>query len=356
MYNCGMKRAARYVFPLSLFFLLVSCATPPPAMPPVAPPAMTAPVIMPPQIVVPPPILPVPEKTGMDWAIYLIKTNSSEINKFFSQNAQREIFVTGELRGSDGRVEFEIAYEFLRSSLPDAFSYGWIHIGFTVLEKETGTVVKDSFYWPIPASNAGILLSFDDDHEDVWETWLPTLEKYGARATFFVHRFTPFAEKALAQGHDIGFHTHRHSDLRNVSRAVFIEETTYDPEHFRVGRPMAFAYPYGFWEEWMHEELLQNFSILRGYGVRFRLYDVDSISNSFIVSTAIDNILYRDDAEFKRLLTMMLRTAKFLGGVLPLTTHDISDTAAWGIKTCRLLFLLQTAQGLNLNFYRFSDF
>jgi len=343
-----MKHAIRNYFPLFVLLVLVSCA----AQPPITP---QSPLAQPPERIPVPP-LPLPDETGMERAIRLIRTNSPEIQKFFIQDERRVIHVRGELLNKDGKVEFEIAYEVYMPFLPEISTSGQLYIDFTVKELETGTVVQDYFSWSIPASNAGILLSFDDDHEKVWEAWLDTLEKYNARATFFVHKWSPFSEKALERGHDIGFHTHRHFNLRNVCLDVFFEEVSYNPDEFRVGRPMAFAYPYGFWAEWMHEKLLKNFSILRGYGVHFRLYSFDAISNSFIIATAIDNILYRDDTEFERTLTRMLWAAKFLGRVLPLTTHNISDTAAWGIKPCRLLFLLETARGLNLNFYRFSDF
>ena len=343
-----MKLVGRYLFILS--FAFASCA--------VQPPVMQLPRDIPPfpiEVEIER-ILEREPLTQMDRVIQLIKTNSPEIRKFFVQGENREIHVSGQFLGSDGEVEYEIAYEPFWPSQLDAYSRSLIHIFFTVQEIKTGAVVEDSFYWLVPASNAGILLSFDDNYEDVWDVWLDKLEEYGARATFFVHRFTPFSETALVRGHDIGYHTREHLNLPRVSREAFYHDTSYDPEEFRVGRPMAFAYPFGLWEEWMHGELLPRFSILRGYGVRYRLYDYNEISRSFIVSTALDNTLYRDDAEFERLLTRMLWTAKFVGGVFPITSHDISDTAAWGIKTYRLIFLLETALNLNLNFYRYSDF
>jgi hypothetical protein len=51
----------------------------------------------------------------------------------------------------------------------------------------------------------------------------------------------------------------------------------------------------------------------------------------------------------------MLRTVKFTGGILPLTTHDISD-ADWGITAGRLEYTLKAARDLRLRFYRYSDF
>jgi hypothetical protein len=42
--------------------------------------------------------------------------------------------------------------------------------------------------------------------------------------------------------------------------------------------------------------------------------------------------------------------------VLPLTSHDISDDALWGITPRRLEYLLKTALNLRLRFYVYRDF
>ena len=54
----------------------------------------------------------------------------------------------------------------------------------------------------------------------------------------------------------------------------------------------------------------------------------------------------------------MLLTTKFMGKdhVAPFTTHDISDTAKWGITPARLEYLLKTTKEFDLKFYLFSDF
>jgi hypothetical protein len=57
------------------------------------------------------------------------------------------------------------------------------------------------------------------------------------------------------------------------------------------------------------------------------------------------------------MIISMFRTLKFIGGdrILPITTHDISDNADWGIKPRRLEFLLENARALKLKFYRYGD-
>jgi hypothetical protein len=141
---------------------------------------------------------------------------------------------------------------------------------------------------------------------------------------------------------------------------VFFEETTADIDAFRrEGIPLtSFAYPFGLSEQWMDDALLPHFKVLRGYGTTFRTYDAASIKKGYIGCKAIDNTLYKDDDEFKALVILMLRTIKFIGGetILPLTTHNIADTAEWGIKPERLEFLLKTAKELELKFYVYKDF
>ncbi|MDR2103191.1 MAG: polysaccharide deacetylase family protein, partial [Treponema sp.] len=215
--------------------------------------------------------------------------------------------------------------------------------------------------WAPKEDAAGVLLSFDDNYEDIWEKNFDLLDRYGARVTFFVlGEPGPFCVKALNRGHDVGYHSAHHLNLPKVSRDVFFAETLAGIEAFRnSGIPLAgFAYPFGLWEPWMLEALAPSFAVQRGYGVTYRLYDRAAIREGYISSKAIDNILYQDDGEFEQLLSLMLRTVKFIGGdrVLPLTTHTISDTAEWGIKPRRLEYILKTIRDLGLKFYRYSDF
>jgi hypothetical protein len=106
----------------------------------------------------------------------------------------------------------------------------------------------------------------------------------------------------------------------------------------------------------MHEALLGTYSVLRGYGVTFRLYESAAISSAYIISKAVDNTVIKGEENFDRLIRVMFRTAGFLDMVLPLTSHDISDTAQWGITPRRLDYLLKTASDLGLRFYVYRDF
>ncbi|MCL2478239.1 MAG: polysaccharide deacetylase family protein, partial [Treponema sp.] len=191
-------------------------------------------------------------------------------------------------------------------------------------------------------------------------------DKYNCKITFFIQSawdpqlLEHFCTEALKRGHDIGFHTINHLDLRKVSMDVFLAETVEPVELYRqAGIPVtAFAFPFGFSEPWMYDILWPSFDVLRGYGTTYRLYSDEKVRAGFLISKAIDNTVIKGDENFQKTITSMLRTVKFLndGQILPVTTHDISDDAAWGISAARLEFFIKTASDLGLKFYRYSDF
>jgi peptidoglycan/xylan/chitin deacetylase (PgdA/CDA1 family) len=291
-----------------------------------------------------------------------VKQDSPNIKKYIFQEGDT-ILVKSDIGPEDlpaleVNTRFEVDYDLHHAQQVDAAHFS---VAFSVKEQATGSIQQDRLLWHIQEDAAGLLLAFDDNYQDAWERHLEVFDRYGAKVTFFIQGdLCSFCFTALSRGHDVGYHTQNHLNLTKVSREVFFAETLSGLDTFRnAGIPLsAFAYPYGLWEPWMHEELAQSFRILRGYGVTFRVYDGETIRKGYVSSKALDNILYKQDADFEAIITVMLRTLKFIGGeqILPLTTHDISDTADWGITPHRLKYLLQTAQDLHLRFYRYQDF
>jgi peptidoglycan/xylan/chitin deacetylase (PgdA/CDA1 family) len=205
---------------------------------------------------------------------------------------------------------------------------------------------------------AGILLGFDDNYYTDWEAAFPLFDRYGAKATFFVQGNLAFCLNALARGHDIGYHTKTHIDLRKVDRAVWNYEALDSARVLRDGGvPLAsFAYPFGFSEPWMDEELLKTYAIIRGFGAASRFYTKEETASGLIVAKSIDNTIIQDDAAFCQIIEDLCREAKEAGNVIvPLTTHNISNKAQWGIKIHRLEFLLRTASDMGLRFYTYRD-
>jgi peptidoglycan/xylan/chitin deacetylase (PgdA/CDA1 family) len=207
-------------------------------------------------------------------------------------------------------------------------------------------------------SRAGILLGFDDNYYDGWEAAFLLFDRYGAKVTFFVQGNPAFCLKALARGHDIGYHTESHVDLRNIDHAAWTYETLDSAQTLREnGVPLAaFAYPFGFSDSWMNEELLKNYAIVRGFGTTSRFYTKEEIASGVITSKSIDNTIFPDDAAFYQMIGELLQTARAAGDlIVPLTTHNIDDGAQWGITIARLEFLLRTASEMGLRFYTYRE-
>jgi peptidoglycan/xylan/chitin deacetylase (PgdA/CDA1 family) len=331
---------------ISIFGILLSCA---------GRPAVIRPVIEKPgeAAIEKPPPAPAIEAL-LDSVLRLVKHNSPEIKKYFILDESGNIIVKADLTELFNE-NIEVIYH-----MKDFQGFGGYLVPFTVNSPEIDTAREDVLFWIPPKDAAGILLSLDDNYFEAWERYFDLFDRYNAKITFFVQGDnTAFCKAALERGHDVGYHTTNHLNLTKVDETAFRSEAISGAEVFRnVGLPLtSFAYPFGLSEPWMHEELLKHFKILRGYGVTFRLYGPSRLREGYSSSRAIDNILFKQDEDFETALNVMLRTVKFIGGdmILPLTTHDISDTASWGIKPQRLEYLLQMANELQLNFYRYED-
>jgi peptidoglycan/xylan/chitin deacetylase (PgdA/CDA1 family) len=292
----------------------------------------------------------------MGLLIERVKQNSETVKKYFILDENSNIIVKAAFEDAPS---FEVVYDLEDAEEEENSPLPGLRVNFTVTQISSGLSRQDSFVWTPGQGNAGLLLSLDDAYMETWEQYFELFEKYGARVTFFIQgNFSPFCNEAVRRGHDIGYHSLNHRDLRKQSRERFNEEAILGAESFwEAGIVLsAFAYPYGFSEPWMHEALLQIYPVLRGYGVTFRLYNSGGISPAYIISKAVDNTVIKGEKNFDRLIGAMLRTAAFLDMVLPLTSHDISDDALWGITPRRLEYLLKTAADLKLRFYVYRDF
>jgi peptidoglycan/xylan/chitin deacetylase (PgdA/CDA1 family) len=208
-------------------------------------------------------------------------------------------------------------------------------------------------------NGSGILLAFDDYHPQSWEENFALLNKYNAKATFFVMLDSPssFCFAALKRGHEIGYHTLSHPRLPKLSKNEFIKETVSAIDLFKNSgiELRSFAYPYGDWQPWMHAKLLQSYDIVRGFDSRFHMYNIGKVRHAYISSTSVDNIKYASAEKFTHDVSIMLKlTKRTPGSVWPVTAHSISHDK-WGISLERLEFLLKTCKELKLRFYLYSD-
>jgi hypothetical protein len=293
--------------------------------------------------------------------IIKIKSDSPDVKKFWEYDDDNEIVVSGKIGpytvryDSDGVEKwqdgggpvFEVPFE--------VFSAG--EVGGLV-------VARDSLLWKPPPQpkglGTGLFLGFDDTFYDSWRQYFDLFDKYGVKVTFFVQEYTEFCHEAIRRGHEIGYHTVTHPDLRKVDATTFAFETRLSLEPFVKNgiHIKSFAYPYGFSEPWMRSELASTYSLQRGYGKMSRLASPDDIHAGFIGSKAVDNTMYKSQAAFDAMLAKLFFQTAFLGDgiIASMTTHIIDDNAAWGIKPARLEHLLREAADYGLRFYRYGDF
>ena len=318
----------------------------------------------------------VPETRPADtfeFALLSVKNNSPLIKKsitnseyIFPESGFRnieDIRVTGEAVIDE--KEFRVTYNLAGAVPADNNSF---QIPFLLENLTDGVSCNDELVWHPEDDKTGLLLSFDDNYFDTWMRHLRIFDSHGAKVTFFVQGdlnadnddaaiMEIFCRRALSRGHDLGYHTINHPDLRSVSNNVFNFETIEAAQvFFDTGIPFsAFGYPYGFSEAWMHDALSPVFYMTRGYGSNTRYYTSQTIKNGYLVSKAIDNIMFPDNEKFENDLRLIMLIAKFSGDcIVPFTSHDFSD-AQWAITPARVEYLLRTTKELKLKFYTFRD-
>lgn len=205
----------------------------------------------------------------------------------------------------------------------------------------------------------GILLAFDDYNPDSWQEHFDLFDEYGVKVTFFVNLKKPdaFCAEAEKRGHEIGFHTAEHAKLTEVSEEEFYEQAIAPIENFRSeGYELtSFAYPFGYYEEWMNEELLKYYKTLRG-AWHFQGCYKEMLRGGFIEAYSIDNLHFESDEHFREEIGKLLDVLKDCddGTVASLFSHAISG-GDWCITADRLEILFQEAKKRDLVFYTFRE-
>ena len=214
--------------------------------------------------------------------------------------------------------------------------------------------------WQVQQRNQkGILLAFDDYNPNSWSEHFDLFDKYGVKVTFFVNLKEPdeFCAEAVKRGHEIGFHTVGHAKLTEVSKEEFYEETIAPIENFRSqGYGLtSFAYPYGRYEDWMNEELLQHYETVRG-AYHFMGYYKESLKKGFMEAYPLDNTYFESDEQFREKVEELLDVLVGCddGTVACVYSHAISG-GGWCITADRLEILFREAAERNLVFYTFQE-
>lgn len=117
----------------------------------------------------------------------------------------------------------------------------------------------------------------------------------------------------------------------------------------------SFAYPYGAYEDWMHEELLKYYKSLRG-AFRFEAVFKVNVNNGFIESASLDNINFESDEEFREVVETMLDSFCECdeGTAASVYSHSIG-AGDWCITETRLEILLQEAAERNIRCCTFKE-
>lgn len=213
----------------------------------------------------------------------------------------------------------------------------------------------------------GIALTFDDTYVDNWYQYLPLLDSFGAKATFYIsayHNFTPQQKSKLREiqrhGHEIAYHTSNHYNLVDYLRFNGIDkliqyEINEDLNNMnRDGfYPTTFAYPYGAYNEYLNFRLLKIFRSVR------LLNGTNDLSKS-CTTTSSNEVLYAlgidNERHSRDLLQKMIELSQKNHNVLVLVAHQIENPRArFHVSYKTLRCILEKTQQLNMRFYTISE-
>ena len=219
-------------------------------------------------------------------------------------------------------------------------------------------LLRTFVFLPHQKDPSGILLAFDDYYPDNWEQYFDLFDQYDADVTFFINSDQPteFCKKALERGHEIGFHTVYHLDLRDATEEEIYEEAIAPIEVFREQgiELTSFAYPYGNYTEVTNEILLQYYKVLRG-GWHYQLNSKENLKSGLVEARCMDNGNFASDLRFKLTVNKMLYQARWQEGtVVSLYSHGI-EHGEWCITPERLEYILKRAKQLDMEFYTFKE-
>lgn len=213
----------------------------------------------------------------------------------------------------------------------------------------------------------GIVLTFDDNGIDNWYKYLPLLDSFGAKATFYIssyHSLTDDQKDKLREiqqhGHEIAYHTTFHNNLCDYLKLHGIKnllkyEVYQDLKKMnRDGfYPKTFAYPYGSHNEVLNNELLKIFKSVRVLNGTNDLGKsvTRTTSNTVLYALGIDNER-RTNATIEKMMDLAYKNHN----CLVLVGHNIEMPAnPYQVSYKKLKFILKKATSLNMVFYTASD-
>lgn len=209
----------------------------------------------------------------------------------------------------------------------------------------------------------GICLSFDDNYLEQWVGILPLLDKYDAKATFFLTGVGKLSEQEKAwlkeiqeAGHEIGAHGELHVPANsyiqsNGYRSYWQEEIQANVDALRAIdiRPKVFAYPYGEKNRIMDIALRITFQVSRSVVPLGEGYEEKALKKRpgfHYYSISIDE---SELPQVEKLKPLMER-AKAEKKVLFIHAHTIGEQGAYTLSAQRLETVLAMGKDMGLDF------
>jgi peptidoglycan/xylan/chitin deacetylase (PgdA/CDA1 family) len=213
----------------------------------------------------------------------------------------------------------------------------------------------------------GVALTFDDNSIDNWYSYMPLLDSFGVKATFYIsayHKLSRDQKQKLhdiqSRGHEIAFHTTNHYDmvslLGRLKMKDLMESEIYQ-DLKKMNRdgfyPHTFAYPYGSHNEYLDHELCKLFKSVRALNGsnNFTKSFTRGCSNKVLYAIGIDN-----DRRSLGKIEFLIDCAFRNRNCLMLVGHQIEKAdAKFQISYEKLKAILQKTKSLNMRFYTVSE-
>jgi peptidoglycan-N-acetylglucosamine deacetylase len=218
-------------------------------------------------------------------------------------------------------------------------------------------------------SQAGIVLTFDDDRVDNWFQNLPFLDSANVKATFYIckyHKFTAEQKQKLAiiqnHGYEIAFHSTNHYDMLKY---VYKYKHTIDElmkNEIESGLklmnrdgfyPTTFAYPYG-----AHNGIYDK--MLKRYFKSVRALNGTSDFSKSLTVTEKNDVLYgldidksgkRSDGD----ILQLIQSAADNNNCAVLVGHDINNGKPLSVSRELLQKIIDKVKSLGLKYYTASE-
>jgi hypothetical protein len=214
--------------------------------------------------------------------------------------------------------------------------------------------------------DGGVVLTFDDNYIDDWYRFLPILDSFGAKATFYVSHYTmltPLQKQKLKEiqqhGHEIGFHTTHHANLVNMLKNKTLQQVmqvevrqALDSMRKDGIYPKNFAYPFGQHNEVLDAAMLSIFRSIR------LLNGTQDYSKSVCTTkhkTCLRSLNIDESGISSDVISRMLESAKEHSNAVVFLAHKINTPPQLYISKNRLIYVLTRAKQLGLKFYKVED-